>query len=67
LRGFGEYHHRCPPDDQAQVLQKAADLVLQIPLDLHKQGPADEQSLDGMEICVNLGDGEAIDQATAQS
>ena len=38
LRGtYGKHVHLCPADDEAEVLEEPADLVLEIPLDLDKQ------------------------------
>src|SRR6516164_10288847 len=43
LRGaHGKHIHLCLADDKPEVLEEPADLVLNIPLDLDEQSPADK-------------------------
>jgi hypothetical protein len=44
LRGArGEQVHLCPADDEPKILEEAADLVLNIPLDLNEQSSAEKK------------------------
>ena len=51
LRGTqGKHVHLCPADDEPEVLEKPADLVLEISLDLNEQRSADEEGFDRVTI-----------------
>ena len=39
-------------DDEAEILEKAADMVLEIALDLHQQGPARQQRSDRVAVDI---------------
>jgi hypothetical protein len=51
LRGAHRKHiHLCLADDEAGVLEEPADLVLNIPLDLDEQSPADKKGFDRVTV-----------------
>jgi hypothetical protein len=51
LRGtHGKHVHLCPADDEPEVLEEPADLVLEISLDLNEQRSADEEGFDRVTI-----------------
>ena len=49
-RARGKHVHFCPADDEPEILEETADLVLNIPLDLDEQSPADKKGFD----CVTV-------------
>src|SRR6516162_9684463 len=51
LRGaHGKHIHLCLADDKPEVLEEPADLVLNIPLDLDEQSPADKKGFDRVTV-----------------
>jgi hypothetical protein len=51
LRGaHGKHVHLCLADDEPEVLEEPADLVLNIPLDLDEQSSADQKGFDRVAV-----------------
>ena len=51
LRGaHGKHIHLCLADHKPEVLEEPADLVLNIPLDLDEQSPADKKGFDRVTV-----------------
>src|SRR5262249_41926167 len=53
LRGtYGKHVHLCPADDEPEVLEEPADLVLEISLDLNQHWSGGEEGFDRVTIEV---------------
>lgn len=51
LQGAQQKHvHLCPADDEPEILEQPADLVLKIPFDLDEQSSADEKGFDRVTV-----------------
>ena len=54
LRGaHGKHIHLCLADHKPEVLEEPADLVLNIPLDLDEQSPADKKGFDRVTVEIS--------------
>ena len=63
LRGtHGKHVHLCPADDDPEILEEPADLILNIPLDLGEQSSADKNSFD--RVTVEIPDADLLVPST---
>ena len=63
LRGaHGKHVHLCLADDEPEVLEQPADLVLNIPLDLDEQSSADKKGFD--RVAVEIFDADLLVSST---
>src|SRR5262245_29119393 len=58
----GKHVHLCLADDEPEILEKPADLVLNIPLDLDEQSSADEERFD--RVAVEIFDADLLVPST---